>query len=136
MDRDELYNFNIDHAIDYVVCAKGNTQTNPILMRVPVAGSMSVNPFKIQFNEDPRHMGMEIVDLYASDIARVAKNRARQVKELQRDILNVTKKLQEAEIEILKHREIVARYEILTSIQAEDMMEKYDASIRETSQDL
>lgn len=121
MDRDELYRFDINHAIDYVIRAKEGTPTNPNLMRVPVAGSMSINPFKIQFNEDPRHMGMEIVDLYASDIARTAKDRARKIKELQHDIMNVTKKLQDAEIEILKRGEIIARYEIMTNTQAEDI---------------
>lgn len=123
---DDPYKFDIYQAITYISNAKDGTSLSPLLMRVPQKASMSIDPLRVQFYEDPKHMGFDIYDLYASDIAKEAQRLKRKVDQLENDLLHTKERLLDTEKILAREIRIVGMYESFTSIMADDMFTKYN----------
>ena len=123
---DNPYKFDIDQAITYISNAKDGTQLSPLLMRVPQKASISIDPMRVQFYEDPKHMGFDIYDLYASDIAKEAKRLKRKADQLESDLHHTKDRLFDTEKILARETRIVGMYESFTGIMADEMFTKYN----------
>lgn len=123
---DDPYKFDIDQAITYISNAKDGTALSPLLMRIPQKASLSIDPLRVRFYEDPKHMRFEIYDLYASDIAKEAQRLKSKVDQLENDLHHTKDRLLDTEKMLAREIRIVGMYESFTSIMADDMFTKYN----------
>lgn len=123
---DDPYKFDIDQAITYISNAKDGTALSPLLMRVPKKASISIDPMRVRFYEDPKYMGFDIYNLYASDIAKEAQRLKRKVDQLESDLHHTKDRLFDTEKMLAREIRIVGMYESFTSIMADDMFTKYN----------
>ena len=102
--RDDLQNFDLLKALEYL--ATGNLPSaDTMLCRVPVQGSLKLNPVKYRFNEDPRVLGFQIIDLTGRTLAIGVRAR---IRALENEADTAISLLKDAEQHILDLRAQIA----------------------------
>lgn len=77
-ERDYLYHFSIRDAL--AMLATGNLPgCEETLIRVPTQGGLAINPAKMHFNDDPRYMGFQIIDLTPRLLAQTVLSEFREI---------------------------------------------------------